>query len=89
MEGRQLDDTTDMKTNGESWHTRADLPCHQISTVLQRCPVADRAAASRSTPTMLSVPRWAVGPVMELGTDHRRIEGLIALGTFNTTCRHG
>lgn len=32
---------------------------------------------------MLSVPRWAVGPVMELGTDHRRIEGLIAPGTFN------
>ena len=28
-------------------------------------------------------PPWAVEPVTELGKDHRRIEGLIAPGTFN------
>jgi UPF0755 protein len=32
---------------------------------------------------VLSVPAWAVQPVTELGNDHRRIEGLVAPGTFN------
>ena len=27
--------------------------------------------------------RWAIDPVKALGTDHRRIEGLIAPGTWN------
>lgn len=86
-EGRQLDDTTDMKTNVVNpgiFALISRATCVDLDGT-QRCvSVADlRAAASRSTPTMLSVPRWAVGPVMELGTDHRRIEGLIAPGTFN------
>ncbi len=86
-EGRQLDDTTDMKTNVLtpgiltliSQATCVDLDGNQ------RCvSVADlRTAASESTPTMLSVPSWAVEPVIELGDDHRRIEGLVAPGTFN------
>ena len=86
-EGRQLDDTTDMKTNVVnpgifsliSRATCVDLDGHQ------RCvPVADlRSAATTSTPAMLSVPPWAVEPVVELRDDHRRIEGLIAPGTFN------
>lgn len=86
-EGRQLDDTTDMKTNVVNpgiFALISRATCVDLDGT-QRCvSVVDlRAAASRSTPTMLSVPRWAVGPVMELGTDHRRIEGLIAPGTFN------
>jgi UPF0755 protein len=42
-----------------------------------------RTAATKSTPGALSVPAWALEPVTELGSDHRRIEGLIAPGTFN------
>ncbi|OBG36647.1 aminodeoxychorismate lyase [Mycobacterium sp. E3198] len=86
-EGRQLDDTTDMKTNKVnpgiftliSRATCVDLDGNK------RCVSVDdlRAAASNAAPTTLAVPPWAVEPVTELGTDHRRIEGLIAPGTFN------
>jgi UPF0755 protein len=86
-EGRQLDDTTDMKTNVVnpgiltliSRATCVDLDGNR------RCVSVDdlRAAAGNSSPTVLSVPPWAVEPVTELGNDHRRIEGLIAPGTFN------
>ena len=86
-EGRQLDDTTDMKTNKVnpgilsliSRATCVDLDGNH------RCVSPDdlRAAASNSTPTVLAVPGWAIEPVTELGNDHRRIEGLIAPGTFN------
>jgi peptidoglycan lytic transglycosylase G len=86
-EGRQLDDTTDMKTNKVnpgilsliSRATCVDLDGNK------RCVSVDdlRAAASNGTPGALSVPAWAVEPVTELGKDHRRLEGLIAPGTFN------
>jgi UPF0755 protein len=86
-EGRQLDDTTDMKTNRVnpgiltliSRATCVDLDGNR------RCvPVDDlRAAATNSSPLSLAVPPWAIEPVNELGKDHRRIEGLIAPGTFN------
>ncbi len=86
-EGRQLDDTTDMKTN-------AVTP--GILTLISRASCVDldgnhrcvaqadlRAAAEKSSPAALSVPAWAIEPVTELGADHRRIEGLIAPGSFN------
>jgi UPF0755 protein len=86
-EGRQLDDTTDMKTNKVnpgilsliSRATCVDLDGNK------RCVSIDdlRAAAGNSAPAVLSVPAWAVEPVTELGDDHRRLEGLIAPGTFN------
>jgi UPF0755 protein len=86
-EGRQLDDTTDMKTNVRnpgiltliSRATCVDLDGNR------RCVSVDdlRAAASNTAPSALAVPPWAVEPVTELGKDHRRIEGLIAPGTFN------
>ena len=86
-EGRQLDDTTDMKTNKVtpgifsliSRATCVDLDGHH------RCVAvgALRAAAADSSPAALAVPPWAMEPVTELGKDHRRIEGLIAPGTFN------
>ena len=86
-EGRQLDDTTDMKTNVV---TPGILTLISRATCVnldgnRRCvSVADlRAAATNSTPAALSVPPWAVQPVTELGNDHRLIEGLIAPGTFN------
>ncbi|OBK11222.1 endolytic transglycosylase MltG [Mycobacterium asiaticum] len=86
-EGRQLDDTTDMKTNKT---TPGILTLISRATCVdldgnQRCvSVADlRAAASKSTPEALQVPDWALEPVRELGSDHRRLEGLVAPGTFN------
>jgi UPF0755 protein len=86
-EGRQLDDTTDMKTNVV---TPGILTLISRSTCVdldgtKRCVSIDdlRAAAGNSAPAVLSVPAWAVEPVTELGNDHRRLEGLIAPGTFN------
>lgn len=90
-EGRQLDDTTDMKTNKVnpgiltliSRATCVDLDGNR------RCVSVDalRAAAGNSAPAVLAVPPWAIEPVTELGKDHRRIEGLIAPGTFNVDPR--
>ncbi len=86
-EGRQLDDTTDMKTN---------VVTPGILTLISKATCVDldgdrhclsvddlRAAASNSAPSALAVPSWALEPVTELGDDHRRLEGLIAPGTFN------
>jgi UPF0755 protein len=86
-EGRQLDDTTDMKTNKVnpgilSLISRAT--CVDLDGNRRCVSVNDlRAAATNSTPAVLSVPAWAIQPVTELGKDHRRLEGLIAPGTFN------
>jgi UPF0755 protein len=86
-EGRQLDDTTDMKNNKVnpgiltliSRATCVDLDGDK------RCVAVEdlRKAAASSTPPTLSVPAWAVEPVTEMVNNHRRIEGLIAPGTFN------
>lgn len=86
-EGRQLDDTTDMKTNVVNpgiLTLISRATCVDLDGT-KRCVSVDalRAAASNSAPGVLSVPAWAVEPVTELGNDHRRLEGLIAPGTFN------
>jgi UPF0755 protein len=86
-EGRQLDDTTDMKTNKVNpgiFSLISRATCVDLDGNKRCVSVADlRAAASNAAPTTLAVPPWAVEPVTELGRDHRRIEGLIAPGTFN------
>ncbi|OBA79533.1 aminodeoxychorismate lyase [Mycobacterium sp. 1164966.3] len=86
-EGRQLDDTTDMKTNAV---TPGILSLISRATCVdldgdRHCVSVDdlRKAAAHSAPATLAVPSWAVQPVTELANDHRRIEGLIAPGTFN------
>ncbi len=86
-EGQQLEDTADVKT-------KATTP--GIFTMISRatcvdldgdkhCVSADdlRNAAEKTPLASLSVPAWAVDPVTRMGDDHRRIEGLIAPGTFN------
>lgn len=86
-EGRQLDDTSDMKTNKVNSGiltlvSRAS--CVDLDGIQHCVPVADLlAAATNSAPELLSVPSWAVQPVTELGNNHRRLEGLIAPGSFN------
>ncbi len=86
-EGRQLDDTTDMKTNVVTpgiLTLISRATCVDLDGNRHCVPVDDlRAAATNSPPSALAVPPWAVEPVTELGKDHRRIEGLIAPGTFN------
>jgi UPF0755 protein len=86
-EGRQLDDTTDMKTNKVNpgiLSLISAATCVDLDGNRRCVSVADLgAAAGNSTPAALSVPAWAIEPVTELGNDHRRIEGLIAPGTFN------
>jgi peptidoglycan lytic transglycosylase G len=86
-EGRQVDDTTDMKTNVLNpgiFSLISRATCVDLDGDRRCVSVNDlRAAASNGAPTALAVPPWAVEPVTELGKDHRRIEGLIAPGTFN------
>jgi len=86
-EGRQLDDTTDMKTNVVTpgiLTLISKATCVDLDGDRHCLSVADlRAAASNSAPSVLAVPSWAAEPVTELGDDHRRLEGLIAPGTFN------
>ena len=86
-EGRQLDDTMDLKTQAVTpgiltLISRAS--CVDLDGNKRCVTVADlRAAAEKSAPAALSVPAWAIQPVTELGIDHRRIEGLIAPGSFD------
>ena len=86
-EGRQLDDTTDMKTNKVNpgiFSLISRATCVDLDGNRHCVAVGDlRAAAADSSPAVLAVPSWAMEPVIELGNNHRRIEGLIAPGTFN------
>jgi UPF0755 protein len=86
-EGRQLDDTTDMKTNkvNPGIFTLISLAtCVDLDGDRHCVSVDDlRTAATKSSLIALAVPPWAIEPANELGSDHRRIEGLIAPGTFN------
>jgi peptidoglycan lytic transglycosylase G len=86
-EGRQLDDITDVKTNNV---TEGILTLISNATCLdldgeETCVSADelRAVATDISPEALRVPAWAIEPVNAMGNDHRRIEGLIAAGTWN------
>ena len=86
-EGRQLDDVSDVKTGAV---TEGILTLISRATCVQldgdeRCvPVSDlRNQAANDQPATLSVPPWAIEPVTAMGDDHRRLEGLIAPGTFD------
>ena len=86
-EGRQLDDVQDVKTNAV---TDGILSLISKATCVdldgeRNCVSADalKESASTAEPSALSVPEWAVDPVTAMGADHRRLEGLIAPGTWN------
>ena len=86
-EGQQLDDTTDVKTNDVTpgiFTMISKATCVELDGD-NRCVSADdlRTAAEKTPLASLSVPAWAVEPVTRMGAEHRRIEGLIAPGTFN------
>jgi len=86
-EGRQLDDIQDVKTNAVTdgiFTLISDASCVDLDGV-RRCVSVDdlRDAAGGLPPAELSVPGWATSAVDALGSDHRRLEGLIAPGTWN------
>ena len=87
-EGRQLDDIADVKTNAVTQGIfTPDLRCHLRSSLdgTKDCVKADdlKKAAGSADLSALSIPDWALDPIKALGNDHRRIEGLIAPGTWN------
>jgi UPF0755 protein len=86
-EGRQLDDITDAKTNDVTagiFTLISQATCVSLDGN-RKCVAAEdlRSAAGAGTPESLKVPQWAIKPVTSMGTDHRRLEGLIAPGTWN------
>ncbi|OFJ52846.1 endolytic transglycosylase MltG [Mycolicibacterium grossiae] len=86
-EGRQLDDTADVRTKAVTdgiFSLISKATCVDLDGT-QRCVPAEqlKEAAGRSDPAALSIPAWAAQPVAALGDDHRRIEGLIAPGTWD------
>jgi UPF0755 protein len=86
-EGKQLDDTSDVKTNAVTegiFTLISQATCVDLDGEKHCVSGGDlRSAAISATAADLSIPDWATGPVMAMGNDHRRIEGLIAPGTWN------
>jgi UPF0755 protein len=86
-EGQQLDDTTDVKTNDVTpgiFTMISKASCVDLDGDKRCISVDDLRTAAEKTPlASLSVPAWALEPATRMGADHRRIEGLIAPGTFN------
>jgi UPF0755 protein len=86
-EGRQLDNLQDVKTNAV---TDGVLGLISRATCVnldgeRHCVSVDelKQAAGTAAPAALSVPDWAMNAVTAMGDDHRRLEGLIAPGSWN------
>ena len=86
-EGRQLDDVQDIKTNAVTagiFSLISQATCVNLDDDRHCVSVDDlRKAAGGAQPPALSVPTWAINEVTAMGADHRRLEGLIAPGTYN------
>jgi UPF0755 protein len=86
-EGRQLDDIQDVKTNAVTdgiFSLISKATCVNLDGDRHCVAVDDlKKAAGSAEPSALSIPEWAANPVAALGNDHRRLEGLIAPGTWN------
>lgn len=86
-EGRQLDDLRDVKTNAVTdgiLSLISKASCVDLDGA-RRCVPADdlKNIAGAASPSDLAVPEWATDAVNRMGSDHRRLEGLIAPGTWN------
>ena len=86
-EGRQLDDIADVKTDAVTqgvFSLISEATCVDLDGAQKCVPVDDlKNAAGTGDAAALAIPAWAVDPIKVLGDDHRRIEGLIAPGTWN------
>ncbi len=86
-EGRQLDDVVDVKSNAVTkgiFSLISESTCVDLDGTAQCTKIDElKSAAGTADPAALSIPAWALDPVEALGADHRRIEGLIAPGTWN------
>lgn len=86
-EGRQLDDTTDVKTNKINqgiFSLISAASCVDLDGK-RKCVSAEelKKAAGAADVSALLMVELGSGPVKSLGADHRRPEGLIAPGTWN------
>ena len=86
-EGRQLDDVAEVGTGKVTdgiFTLISKASCVQLNGV-RKCVAAEdlRRAAEQAPPEQLNIPQWAAQPVSSLGRNHRRLEGLIAPGTWN------
>jgi UPF0755 protein len=86
-EGRQLDDIQDVKTNAITdgiFSLISQATCVNLDGDRHCVSINDlKKSAGSAAPSALSVPDWAMNAVAALGNDHRRLEGLIAPGTWN------
>jgi UPF0755 protein len=86
-EGKQLDDITAVGSgavNPGIFTLIADASCVELNGTEKCVSAADlRAASEEGTLESLSVPEWAVKGAGTQGQSHRRLEGLIAPGTWN------
>lgn len=86
-EGRQLDDVADVKTNAVTdgiFTLISKASCVDIDGDHRCVPAGDlKNVAGTADLAALAVPSWASAPVTAMGPDHRRLEGLIAPGSWN------
>lgn len=86
-EGRQLDDVAEVGTGKVTdgvFSLISKATCVQLNGQ-RKCVAAEdlRRAAEQAPLADLNVPQWASQPVTSLGKNHRRLEGLIAPGSWN------
>lgn len=86
-EGKQLDDITPIgadKINPGIFSLISEASCVDLNGT-QKCISAKdlKAAAQEGTLQSLNVPEWALKGAGTQGQSHRRLEGLIAPGTWN------
>ena len=86
-EGRQLDD---VKAVGSGAVTKgiftliSEATCVELNGEKDCVPAKDLKAAAEEGPlSSLNVPEWALKGAGVMGNSHRRLEGLIAPGTWN------
>jgi len=85
-EGRQLDDITDLHSNEVNagiFKLISEASCYSLDGDEKCVSAADlKSAAGSAPPESLNVPDFALPEVTRMGNDHRRLEGLIAAGTW-------
>jgi UPF0755 protein len=86
-EGKQLDDITPIgsgSVNPGIFSLISDASCVDLNGTKKCVSAADlKAAAEEGTLQSLNVPEWALKGAGVMGQSHRRLEGLIAPGTWN------